>query len=84
MSNKEFLQETNFQDDSETTESENNAQEKRNQKVRKEYERIWNDASLRNGEYWHFSETKTTQRSERHQILHVLLVWAANVAPSEE
>ena len=51
MNNKEFLQETNFQDDSEATENENTAQERRNQKVRKEYERIWNDASLRNGEY---------------------------------
>ena len=57
MNNKEFLQETNFQDDSEATENENTAQERRNQKVRKEYERIWNDASLRNGEYWLLSET---------------------------
>jgi hypothetical protein len=51
MSDKKFLQETNFQEDGdEETTKEWNA-EKSNQRIKQQNERIWSDANLRDGSY---------------------------------
>ena len=51
MSKRQFLEETNFADESEENQPEANEQEKRNQAIRAHQERIWSDANLRDGSY---------------------------------
>ena len=48
---KQFLQETNFQEDAEENQPETSEEEKRNQAIRAHQERIWSDANLRDGSY---------------------------------
>ena len=51
MSDKKFLQETNFQEEDESTPEEEMTQTQRDNLRRHNAERLWSDASLRNGEY---------------------------------
>jgi hypothetical protein len=51
MTEKKFLQETNFQEEDETTPEEKMLQLNVITSRRYNAERLWNDASLRNGEY---------------------------------
>ena len=83
MTEKKFLQETNFSEDVEETKPENRNPEKSNETIRRHNERIWSDANLRDGSYWPISETKAPKRQERHSTLAVLLVRTANYETSE-
>ena len=51
MTEKKFLQETNFQEEDESTPQEKMTQTQRDNSRRNNVERMWNDASLKNGEY---------------------------------
>ena len=51
MTEKKFLQETNFQEEEESTPEEKMTPTQRDNLRRYNAERLWNDASLRNGEY---------------------------------
>ena len=78
MTEKKFLQETNFADEIEEIEPEKWDAEASNKAIKAHNERIWSDANLRDGSYWHISETKTQKREKRLQILDVSLVSWAN------
>ena len=55
MNDKQFLQETNFQEEGQEESTEKWSPEESNQMIRKQNERIWSDANLRDGSYWPFS-----------------------------
>lgn len=57
MSNKQFLEETNFADEPEENQPKTTEEERRNEAIRAHQERIWSDANLRDGSYWPFSQT---------------------------
>ena len=59
MTDKKFLQETNFADEIEETKPEEWNPEKSNETIRRHNERIWSDANLRDGSYWSIQEAKT-------------------------
>mgnify|MGYP003155611138 CR=1 FL=1 len=54
MTEKKFLQETNFADEIEETKPEDWTPETSNKAIRAHNEKVWSDANLRDGSYWSF------------------------------